>query len=311
MKLDFIPLSPRAAVSNAEANVICLGNFDGVHLGHRTLLNAALQMRDKEFPHHLCGVFCFREHPSLTLSKAPISLLSTMEQKLESFRTVGIDFVYVGDFAEMRDLSPDDFVRTVLIGECHGVAAVCGFNYHYGKGGSGTAESLQASHIFSRVLVVEDVQVNGSTVSSSRIRALLEAGAVEEAATLLTHPYSLSAPVLHGKALGRQLGAPTVNQQFPNGIQIPRHGVYMTLCEVDGICYRGVSNVGVRPTVDDAATSTVNCETYLLDFSGDLYNKDVTVFFLHFLRPEQKFENRQALIAQIAADIETVKGFSE
>ena len=151
------------------------------------------------------------------------------------------------------------------------------------------------------VKIVDEVTKNGKTVSSSRIRTLLAQGDVQTAACLLQHPYSFTAPVLHGKQLGRRIGSPTINQVFPHGLQVPLCGVYVTECTVDGKRYRGVSNVGVRPTVDlDAA---VNCETYLLDFEGDLYGKEVTVAFLDFLRPEQKFTSLDELRAQIEKDV--------
>jgi riboflavin kinase/FMN adenylyltransferase len=135
----------------------------------------------------------------------------------------------------------------------------------------------------------------------------LEVGEVEEANALLTRPYGFEAEVVHGKALGKQWNTPTVNQYFPDGLLIPRHGVYVTENEVDGVCYRGVTNVGVHPTVDQDAS--VNCETHLLDFAGDLYGKKTKLSFLKFLRPEQKFESADALRAQIFADIEAVRNY--
>ena len=155
------------------------------------------------------------------------------------------------------------------------------------------------------VWVRDEIAVNGQTVSSTRIRGLLEAGEVDEANSLLTRPYGFEAKVVHGKALGKQWNTPTVNQYVPDGMLIPRHGVYVTENEVDGIRYRGVTNVGVHPTVDRNAT--VNCETYLLDFSGDLYGKTIKISFLKFLRPEKKFESANALKAQIYADIESAR----
>lgn len=217
-----------------------------------------------------------------------------------------MDCVILADFHEIRDLSPIEFVQTVLVDLCRCQTAVCGFNYRYGKNGLGTPTQLQQT-LPARVEVLEEVTALGESVSSSRIRQLLARGDVHTAAKLLSHPYCFTSAVLHGKRLGRQLGAPTINQIIPQGLQIPLHGVYVTDCKVGEKHYRGVSNVGVHPTVDQNAAT--NCETYLLDFSGELYDQEITVSFLDFLRPEQRFESLDALRAQIASDIERARIF--
>ena len=306
MRLECLSLPDKNPVPISEATILCLGNFDGVHLGHRARLKKAVELK-AELPHAACGVFCFRTPPAELLlgAKAP-SRLSTTEQKLDAFCEAGMEFVILADFAEMKDLSPLAFVQTVLMEQCHCAAAVCGFNYHFGVGGSGTAELLRNT-LPHPVVIVDAVNLVGDIVSSSRIRSLLKNGDVETAALLLGHPYTLQAPVIHGKGLGHHLGAPTINQRFSERTQLPRYGVYVTQCEIGGMRYRGVTNVGVHPTVDKDAL--VNCETYLLDFDGSLYGEDVSVSFLHFLRPEQKFESREALSAQIQADIEAARAF--
>ncbi len=306
MKLEFVSLNPRIA-SLSEANVICLGNFDGVHLGHRALFAEAIAWRNAEFPDAPCGAFCFRTLPADTLSKDPPGHLCGESEKQAYFRDCGLDFLVLAEFEELRDLSPEDFIEKILIDSLSCVATVCGFNHRFGKGGRGNSDTL--SHISKlRTLVVDEVRREGDTVSSSRIRALIAVGDVACAARLLTRPYRLTAPVLHGKALGRRLGAPTINQRFPHGMQIPRHGVYVTSCEIGGRAYRGVSNVGVRPTVD--FDEQINCETYLLDFEGSLYGESVTVSFLSFLRAEQKFETQTVLAEQIARDIDAARAFT-
>lgn len=306
MRLKCLSLPDQNYVPISEATILCLGNFDGVHLGHRALLQKAKELQSN-MPHASCGVLCFDTPPTELLlgDRAPLRL-STREQKLKAFCEAGMEFVILVDFASIKDLSPTEFVQGVLIEQCHCAAAVCGFNYHFGMGGVGTAELL-ASLLPAPVSVVAPVRALGDTVSSSRIRSLLQAGDVETAAQLLDHPYTLHSAVIHGKGLGHHLGAPTINQRFPERAQLPRCGVYVTQCEIDGMRYRGVTNVGTHPTVDRNAP--VNCETYLLDFDGSLYGKTVSVSFLHFLRPEQKFESREALSAQIRADIEAARTF--
>ncbi len=306
MTLTCISLANLQPAPISEATILCLGNFDGVHLAHRELLKKARQMKDTQFPHAACGVFCFRTPPADYLSADPPKHISTLEQKLACFRDVGMDFALLADFEELRELEPDDFIKTVLLEQCHAIALVCGYNYHFGKGGRGTSDMLSRS-LDIPVTVVDEVRVEGATVSSSRIRSLLSRGEVATAARLLTRPYGFKAPVEHGKALGRRLGAPTINQHFPAQLQVLRHGVYVTECCVDGVLYRGVTNVGTRPTVE--CTSLVNCETYLLNFDGSLYGKEVEIAFLAFLRPECKFESPDALREQIALDIAAAKDF--
>ena len=284
--------------------VLALGTFDGVHLAHRALIARTKRLRDAQFPHALCGVFCFEAPPADTiLSECAPLHLCTLEQKLEHFASLGMDMVILADFAEIRALSPVDFVKSVLCGQCGAVAAVCGFNYRFGKNGEGDATLL--SSLLPCVEIQEEYKLDGITVSSTRIRSLLSSGETAKAAQLLSYPYTLRAPVIHGKELGRKLGTPTINQAFTDRMLIPAHGVYLTQCLVDQACWYGISNVGIRPTVEDQ--SVANCETYLLDFSGDLYGKVVDVSFLERIRPEIKFDSKELLIKQIEKDVQVAK----
>ncbi len=300
---ECISLRDGTPVPIPEALVLCLGKFDGVHLAHRRLLSHAKKLRDSRFPSAVCGVFCFSRLPLDSLSKNPPAHLCTLEQKLAAFYEEGMEVAILADFDSLRELSPEVFVQTILKEGCNTVAAVCGFNYRFGKNGAGNAALL--CKLLGNVEVQEEVKLDGETVSSSRIRALLQNGDVALAAKLLTHPYTLSVPVVHGKALGRTWGIPTVNQNFPHALLIPMHGVYLTECRVEDRKYCGISNVGVRPTVEN--DTIANCETYLLDFDGDLYGKKLSVSFLELLRPEIKFSSKEELTAQIQQDIATAK----
>lgn len=305
--IDCISLAEMKPATIPPKSILCLGNFDGVHLAHRALLRLAGQARQTECPDAALAVFCFRRPSWDTLfaDRRP-SHLSTLSQKLEYFREEGIEYAFVVDFPSVRELSKESFAGEVLRDGCHCVGAVCGFNYRFGKYGAGSANEL-SSLLNTPVWICDEVRVGGQTVSSTRIRDLLEAGEPETATALLTRPYGFEAEVVHGKALGKQWNTPTINQYVPEGMLIPRHGVYVTENEVDGVCYRGVTNVGVHPTVDQNAA--VNCETYLLDFEGDLYGKTTKISFLKFLRPEQKFESTEALKAQIYADIDAARAY--
>lgn len=290
-----------------QASVIALGTFDGVHLAHRKLLRCAKELRDQQFPNASHAVLCFAEPPSDFLSSVPIPHIYTLAQKTEAFREEGLDHIFIVDFQQIRELSPERFVNEILIGLLHCCGAVCGFNYRFGKDGKGNANVL-ASLLNHAVLTLPEVLFNGSTVSSTRIRSLLAQGEMEQVASLLTKPYELVAPVLHGKALGRKLGFPTVNQAFPQNAQVPARGVYVTLCTTEkGERYPAISNVGMHPTVDREAE--INCETYLLDYEGDLYGQEVRVSFLSYIRPEMRFSGVEELQKQVQSDIQAARNY--
>ena len=289
-----------------QKTLLCLGNFDGVHYAHRKLLTSAIEWQKDRCPDAEVGVFCFGELPAIYLDPSYRGKLCTAEERLARFHECGVQFAILADFPELRNLSPQDYIQSVLQGSCHAVAVACGYNHRFGKGGAGNEELLRA-FFGERLFLHAPVTMGDDTVSSSRIRQLLQDGHPDEAARLLTTPYEITAPVLHGKALGGRMGTPTVNQMLPDGSVILRRGVYVTLCLADGKWYRGVTNVGVRPTVDD--DGGVNCETYLLDFSGDLYGKQMTVRFLKFIRDERKFDNTDALWTQIRADVQQAREY--
>lgn len=300
-----LSLQTMQPVSAPDACVLCLGNFDGVHIAHRALLNTATKLRAHRFLDAACGVFCF-DPPSSDFFGEPAHL-SSLSEKLECFREEGMEYAFLADFSALRETSPKDFATDVLKNFCHAVAVVCGFNFRFGHRGVGDPALLR-DVLNVPVEVQPEIQANGETVSASRIRALLWDGNVEEATRLLARPYSIRSTVIHGKELGRTWGFPTVNQAFPQGALIPRHGVYVSDCTLpDGSHRRGVSNVGNHPTVDRNAS--INCETYLLDFDGSLYDREITVSFLHFIRPEMKFDSPEALQAQIEKDLQAAKQY--
>ena len=304
--LSCISLQTMQEAPIPHKSVISLGNFDGVHLAHRALLQETKKLRETSFPNASCTVFCFSDSPSDFLSEAPPAHIFDLTEKLECFREEGMEYAILADFSALRELSPQEFVTDILRNRCACVGAVCGYNYRFGKGGEGTARML-SELLESKVCIVPEIVASGTAVSSTRIRRLIANGQVEEAAKLLTKPYSFSSPVQHGKALGRKLGFPTINQFFPPKQIIPRRGVYLTACKLESEeTVYGISNVGVHPTVDQDAL--INCETYLLDFDGDLYGQTVRVSFLKQLREEIKFQDADALKARVFADIELARG---
>lgn len=302
--LECISLADGKTIQNPKPSVVCLGNFDGVHIGHRALFETAKKLRAHLGMQVATAVLCFRKPSTDFLSSKQPAHLCTLEQKLRLFGELGMDYAYLIDFPTIRTLSPAAFANDIIHDACRASAVVCGFNYRFGAGGKGTPDDLKVL-LGIEVAVQDEIRLDGETVSSTRIRNLLSKGNAADAARLLSRPYSICAEVVHGKALGKSWGFPTINQSFPKNMLIPRHGVYLTDCEIDGIHYRGITNVGTRPTVDSDAA--VNCETHVLDFSEDIYGRFVTVSFLEYLRPERRFETEDALREQIEQDVQAAR----
>ena len=307
--MTVIDLQTMRESSPPPFSVICLGNFDGVHVGHQALVRAAKEKKAElsaTLPDVASGVCFFKTPPSDYFPGAKIPRLMTLEQKLKFFSRLGLDFACVLDFEALRDASPESYVSDTLKSRLHCVFAVCGFNFRYGKNAAGTSEEL-VRLMNGAASVIDPVCIDGNPVSSSAIRQAIDTGNAESAAILLGRPYRIEAMVLHGKALGRSLGLPTVNQVFPEQLAVPKHGIYITRTYVDGVAYRSVSNVGIRPSVDDG--TAVNCETHILDFDRDVYGKTVAVEFLKRIRDEIHFDDLDALQAQIQSDIERTKAY--
>lgn len=269
-----------------------LGSFDGLHLGHRQVIGNTLSV-----PGLRPAVITFQQNPSVSLQKKPVPLLTTNEQKLALLEEMGVEVVYLLSFEQIRDMEPEDFVEA-LYRVCRVRALSCGFNFRFGKNGRGDAGLLKelCREKGIELSVTPPVSVAGETVSSTRIRACLEQGDVQQAGQLLGRPFGYDFEVTHGRKLGRTWGTPTINQPFPQGYVLPRFGVYASLVEVEGQKYYGVTNIGVKPTVgSDCALS----ETWIPEFSGDLYGKKVPVELLDFIRPERKFDSLDQLKNEI------------
>ena len=288
---------------------LCLGNFDGVHRGHRALIEELKAQNAKREVRLPLGALLFSTPPSAVLGK-PVPQLTTTEEKLELLEAAGLRFAVLLDFAELRQMDPDDFVRLILMEACHCRLAVCGFNYSYGKGGAGDAARLSATFGAQpdRTLSVVPPVLDGETpISSSAIRDMLERGHPEDAARLMGHPFFLTGTVVFGRHVGTQMGFPTANLRFPEGGLIPAHGVYASTVRIGRRNYTAISNVGTRPTFDDG--DNVNCETFIFDYHGDLYGRPLRVSLLHYLRPERKFDSREDLEQQICTDIKRAKEY--
>ena len=290
---------------NEQKTIYALGFFDGVHLGHQALLKACRELAAK----HGCkaGAVTFTSHPDGLVSGSAPMLLNTTEDRKRLLNLYGMDFVAELPFdKDLMTTHWSDFLNRLVADGAAGF--VCGDDFRFGAGGSGTAKKL-AAFCESRGIpcaVVPEQILDEERISSTRIRALLEQGQLEQANRLLGHPHILTGRVQSGRQLGRTIGIPTANLSFPAGVIVPKFGVYACKVSVDGSAYTAVTNVGTRPTVDGEG---VTAEAHLLDFAGDLYGKEITVAFCHFLRPEKKFDSLAALKSQIAEDIARIKGF--
>lgn len=290
-------------------SVICLGNFDGIHIGHQALLRAAKEKKaalSDKFPGIASGVCFFKIPPTDYSPTAKVPQLMTFEQKLSCFASLGVDFAFVTDFETLRNATPESYVKDTLKGTFNCVFAVCGFNFRFGRQASGAAPDL-IHFMNGAATVVDSVCLYDKPVSSSEIRQAIAAGDAERTTALLGRPYCIEAEVLHGKALGRTLGIPTVNQSFPERIAIPHHGIYITRTHIDGKTYPSVSNVGIRPSVNDGLK--INCETHILDFDREIYGLTVKVEFLSRLRDETRFDDLNALRTQIKSDINQTRAY--
>jgi riboflavin kinase/FMN adenylyltransferase len=289
--------------------VIALGFFDGVHLGHGALLRRVAD-RAQELGAVPAAV-TFDAHPEAVILGRSAPLLTTPEQRTELMRRLyGIQDVIVARFDDALMHMPwRDFVTGFLFERCGGVHLVAGHDFHFGYKGEGTPERLEelCAQLGAGCDILPPVVLDGITVSSTYIRTLVAQGEMERAADFLGHPFSLTDQVRHGKKLGSRLGFPTVNLRLPPDSVTPAFGVYATRAWVDGEGFAAVTNVGVRPTIDDGEAVTV--EGFLLNFQGSLYGKTVRLDFFHHLRPERKFDSLDALRAQVMADADRVRGY--
>ena len=289
--------------------VVALGCFDGVHLGHASVIRAAKTKADELYLP--CCVWSFSEPPKRFYTPELVPLLSDSKTKEELIKDLGVDIYLSVDFNEsIASLSPEDFFETILVKNLKAQAIVCGFDFTFGKGGRGNIELLRTLCEKANIefIAVSSVDESGAPVSSSRIREHLSYGEVEKIRTLLGRYYSISSEVVGGKQLGRNLGFPTINQKIDKKICTPAKGVYLTRVAIDSSYFYAITNVGTQPTVGG---NEVIAETNIFDFSGDLYGKKVTVEFLSFLRYEQKFDSIDALSRQVHSDINKAKQLIE
>lgn len=296
---------------------VALGNFDGIHQGHRQVIQPILKSIDRPDSSPYATVVTFHPHPQEFFTGQPRSLLTPLEEKVSQLQSLRVDQLVLLPFdRELASLSPEQFVAEILVKGLQAKQISVGQDFCFGRQRTGTAQDLCtiAANYGIDVAIAPLKLLDSHRISSSAIRMALQDGDIQQANYLLGRPYSLVGEVVQGQQVGRKLGFPTANLKLPPEKFLPRFGVYAVwanLCDrINGVLTEsssaipGVMNLGYRPTVDG------NClvaEVHLFDWSGDLYSKTLSVHFTKFIRAEQKFASLDELKAQIQSDCTAAK----
>jgi riboflavin kinase/FMN adenylyltransferase len=288
-------------IERLQRAIIAIGNFDGVHLGHRAVITKALERA--RAARRAAAVLTFEPHPrSFFHPDEPSFLLSAPAAKMRLLAATGLDGAIVLTFdAALASLSAEEFVERILVERLAIHGAVIGFNFHFGRERRGSPEFLaaQGAHHDFTVDVLPPFLHGGRRVSSGAIRDALAAGHIGEANDLLGYPWFVTGQVVHGDKRGRELGYPTANLRLEPECGL-RHGIYAVRIGVGGVRYEGVASFGRRPMFD---TGAVLLEVFLFDFSGDLYGAVLDVAFIAWIRPELKFDTIEDLIRRMDDDV--------
>mgnify|MGYP000864615818 CR=1 FL=1 len=298
-------------------NIIAIGKWDGVHLAHQAILRALVAEARRVGGQSVAVGFHPLPMQVLRPEVAPPAL-QTLEERAEVMAQLGVEVHLALPFDEaFANLTPEEFVHQVLVGQLRAQQVMVGFNNTFGRGGKGTAETMRqlCAPLGIPVHIFQPVRADGENVSSTEVRFAVAKGRMQAAARLLGRPYSLRGVVAHGDKRGRTLGYPTANIRLDEGRLLPPHGVYtarvtvlgeprrvqppVTITPRTGPAHGAMLNLGMRPTVGG---TELRCEVHLFDFSGDLYGQEVLVELLDYMRPERPFPNLDALVAQLRED---------
>lgn len=292
-----------------EKSAVAIGKFDGIHLGHQKLLSYILEQKEQGYQ---AAVFTFDPPPSVFFGNKGTKELMTREEKRMAFQRMGVDLLVEFPLNEhTAAILPEDFIERILVGQLHARYIVAGTDVSFGDKGAGNCmllSSMSASYGY-EVRIIDKICFGGREVSSTYVKEEVEKGHMEEAAALLGAPYSVSGEIIRGKQFGRTIGMPTVNLLPPDEKLLPPNGVYYSEVLIRGKRYRGITNIGYKPTVSEDRKTGV--ETYIYHFGQDIYGEKITVELLSFKRKEQKFGSRTALKEQMERDLRDGKAFHE
>ncbi len=293
--LDDIDSSPK---------VVTLGNFDGVHKGHKELIKQAVKLgHQRNIPSY---VLSFYPHPRFFF-KEDLKYINTLEEKNKNIKELGVEALVVMEFnKEIAHLTKDSFIEEILVKKMNAKIIVVGFDFVFGKNREGNVETLKetAALYGIEVYIIPPVTVEGERVSSTLIREYFGNGQIEKAKKLLGYYPKISGTVIKGKQIGRTIGFPTANINYDKEQLVPANGVYSVEISVKGITYPGISNIGIKPTVKN--NELVEIEVHLISFSEDIYGEEVVVTFIKKIRDEMKFSSLYDLKDQIKKDIDRV-----
>lgn len=299
MRITTDIITPRS-----EASSVALGFFDGVHLGHQAVIARAVSAAEEQGL--VPAVFTFSTVGSSPGSKGKLMLLQTEERREAIMAEMGVAEVVAPPFEAFMQLTPREYVDILLCDTLKAKVLVCGESYRFGRHAAAGVDELRelAQSRGITLITLPPVSLEGEVVSSTRIRAAVGAGDMALAQRLLGAPFAIEGRVVHGKRLGHTLNSPTINLNIPPNFTMPAYGVYQSRVTTPMGDYWGATSVGTRPTVGGVQP---NCETFLLDFDGDLYGQAVTVSLLKWLRGEEKFSGMEELSAQIQRDVQEVR----
>lgn len=300
-------------IKSMPETCVALGNFDGVHLGHRAIIEETVkrtaQLRRQSIDVK-SAVFTFSNNPrNLIPGKKPVKNIIYQEEKAALLEKLGIDYLIDVPFTEeIMSMQPEAYVRGILMEKLHAREVFCGFNHHFGYRAAGNTELLKCmgEKTGFNVNEMKPVYVDSEVVSSTLIRTLIQAGEMDECARFLGRNYDIAGEVVVGNRLGKSLGFPTSNIMIDETMVTPPNGVYITYCLYNGVRYPSITNVGVKPTI---GTFTKNMETHIFNFDKELYGKMIKVEFVRKTRDEVKFSSREELSEQIARDCNEAKSY--
>lgn len=285
-----------------KKTAVALGFFDGVHLGHVSVLKSVISKKDEGL---IPVVLLFDRHPVTVLTGKKIEYLCTENERDRIFEEMGLQTEIIS-FESIMNLSPEQFVRDILIDKLNCGFVACGYNYTFGAGRTGNPQILTklCDENGIGISVSPQITVDGNSVSSSAIRQAVTDGNIVLANRMLGRNFAFTSEVFSGDHRGRLLGSPTINQYLPEGLVVPAFGVYAAYVYLDGERKTGVANIGNRPTFDGVS---VRSETFILDFDGDLYGQNIKTELLEFIRPEKKFSSVEELVAEIHSNARFVR----
>ncbi len=291
-------------VDTAKGTAVAIGNFDGLHLGHRKLMDMLAKVAAE---HDLPSViYTFDKHPiNVIKGENTLPLIADNKYKEELLLNCEANTLFFEDFASIKDLSPEDFVRDILVGKLNMKIAVVGRHNHYGKDSKGDVKLLRelGQELGFAVYMIEPLYCGDFVCSSSKIRELIAEGEVNKANELLGHPFKISNVVVKDKMVGRTLGFPTANMIPDAGLLLPKEGVYGTNTLAGGKRYPSITNVGPALTIGEGEPARI--ETYIIGFEGDLYGQTLEIEFLTKIRDLERFDGLDSLKSQLEKDVET------